>query len=324
MATTNSRTSPASPKSSHGSIRARRSTGRRSTAPARRRAHVTTAQRTTIDRYTDWRGRARQIVARPGRAGSVLVLDRDAATLGDRRLVAHLAADEPPENAAIVSRCYLTQARRGRCRCRLLLPEDLATIPFAGDRHGDSTPTSVTVGNRAIDRLGRSYELERLQTGMSIPELRWCRRAPEREAQGEPVSVREAIACLESYEPVRALTHRALELYDRDGAVSITVLRAELARIRESPIVLNRGLREAVLAAAERQGLSMSEIAIRCERIKRDSAGNESGETSWLARRLGLLPEGGRETPTPWIHSDVLALIARNGLGISPREVEVG
>ena len=56
--------------------------------------------------------------------------------------------------------------------------------------------------------------------------------------------------------------------------------------------------------------------------MKRDACGNESGETSWLARRLGLLPEGGKERPTPWIHSDVLALIARRGLGLSPREVE--
>ncbi len=67
----------------------------------------------------------------------------------------------------------------------------------------------------------------------------------------------------------------------------------------------------------------MSEIAIRCGRVKRDSRGNESGETSWLARRLGLLPEGGHSTPTPWIHSDVLGLIARQGLGVSPREVEL-
>jgi hypothetical protein len=66
----------------------------------------------------------------------------------------------------------------------------------------------------------------------------------------------------------------------------------------------------------------MSEIAMRCGRIKRDATGNESGETSWLARRLGLLPEGGRRHLTPWIHSDVLALIARDGLGLSPREVE--
>ena len=88
--------------------------------------------------------------------------------------------------------------------------------------------------------------------------------------------------------------------------------------------MLDRGLRESVLDAVERQGLSMSEIAIRCGRVKLDRNGNESGETSWLARRLGLLPEGGRDAPTPWVHSDVLALIARCGLGISPREVELG
>ena len=80
--------------------------------------------------------------------------------------------------------------------------------------------------------------------------------------------------------------------------------------------------REVVLAHIERDGLSLSEIATRCGRVKRDACGNESGETSWLARRLGLLPEGGKERPTPWIHSDVLALIARRGLGLSPREVE--
>jgi hypothetical protein len=67
----------------------------------------------------------------------------------------------------------------------------------------------------------------------------------------------------------------------------------------------------------------MSEIAIRCGRIKRDRNGNASGETSWLARRLGIMPEGGCTAPTPWIHTDVLALIARCGLGVAPREVEL-
>jgi hypothetical protein len=141
------------------------------------------------------------------------------------------------------------------------------------------------------------------------------------------VSVREVIARLESYEPVRSLTTRALMLQTRAETraeiVSTTVLRAEIERVRESPIVLNRGLREAVLQRIEREGLSMSEIAIRCGRIKRDGSGNVSGETSWLARRLGMLAEAGRSAPTPWIHSDVLALIARSGLAISPREVEL-
>jgi hypothetical protein len=103
----------------------------------------------------------------------------------------------------------------------------------------------------------------------------------------------------------------------------MAVLRAELKRVLESPIVLNRGLREAVLAKVEHAEISMSEIAIRCGRTKRDPNGNVSGETSWLARRLGLLPEGGKSEPTPWIHSDVLALIARSGIGIAPREVEL-
>jgi hypothetical protein len=135
--------------------------------------------------------------------------------------------------------------------------------------------------------------------------------------------LREAVASLESYEPVRALTLRALSLHARCGEVSTAVLGAELTRVQESPIVLNRRLRHVVLAKVERQELSMSEIAIRCGRVKRDRRGKQSGETSWLARRVGLLPEGGHSTPTPWIHTDVLALIARRGLGVSPREVEL-
>jgi hypothetical protein len=310
-------------RAGHSPRQARRGRRRHATVTGRR-AHLPAARRATIARYTDWRGRVREILTSAGRAGSVLVIDRDATTLADRRLVAHLAADEPRENAAIASRCYLAQARRGRYRCRLVLPEDLKAIPFAGDLDDDPPRVSEAADDRAIDGLGSGFELARLQTGMSIPELRWCRLSSTGGAGDEPVSVREAIACLESYEPVRALTRRALQRHDRDATVSTTVLRGELSRVQESPIVLNRGLREAVLVAAERQGLSMSEIAIRCGRIKRDSTGNESGETSWLSRRLGLLPEGGRETPTPWIHSDVLALIARDGLGVSPREVELG
>ena len=135
--------------------------------------------------------------------------------------------------------------------------------------------------------------------------------------------MREAIASLESYGPIIALSARALDLYGREGNVSVTVLRAELRRMQESPIVLNRALRAAVLDAVKRRDSSMSEIAMRCGRIKHDAAGNESGETSWLARRIGLLAEGGRKTKTPWIHSEVLATIARDGLGVSPREVEV-
>lgn len=289
-----------------------------------RREHAPARERSVLGRYFDWRGGPREVIARPGHRGSVLVIDRDADTLGDRRLVAHIAADEPVENPAVACRCYLEQARHGRCPCRRLTPEDLRSVPFPEEADGESPQAPLPDVVEESDRLGRRYSLERLQTGMSIPELRWCRRSSPR-AGDEPsaVSMREAIACLQGYEPVRMLTRRALALHAEDSTVSTAVLRIELARVQESPIVLNRALREAVLAAVDRQGLSMSEIAMRCGRVKRDSAGNESGETSWLARRLGILPEGGRDTPTPWIHSDVLALIARRGLGISPREVEV-
>jgi hypothetical protein len=159
---------------------------------------------------------------------------------------------------------------------------------------------------------------------MSIPELRWWRQdADEADVRPEAVSVRDVIGKLESYEPVRSITARALAAHSSDPSISTAVLHAQLRRIDASPIVLNRGLRETVLSAV-RQGVSMSEIAIRCGRVKRDAGGHTSGETSWLARRIGQLPEGGESTPAPWIHSETLALIARQGLGVAPREVELG
>jgi hypothetical protein len=274
-----------------------------------------------LSRYIDADGLAREIVARPGAGGSILVLDQGIRQRGERRLLAHISADEPAGNPAIVCRHFLAQARRERCRCRSLTPEDLITVPFSDAIEDGSDGNRPPVGSPQTDELGRSYRLECFLTGMSVPELRWGRRA---NGAGEcrAVSIREAIASLERYEPACALTARALALHEREGDASITVLRAELRRMQASPIVLNRRLREIVLEAVGRRGVSMSEIAMRCGRIKRDAAGNESGETSWLARRLGLLPEGGRKAPTPWIHSDVLALIARDGLGVSPREVE--
>jgi hypothetical protein len=281
-----------------------------------------------LARYSDWRGRTREITVQRGRAGSVLVVDRDASG-ADARLVAHLGADEPCENAALVCRCYVQEARGARPRCRRLTSADFQATPFDDDQEAELEAERdlgpVSADAQPVDRVGCCYRLERLFTGMTIPELRWRRHSVEPGA-GWPwiVSVRGAIARLESYEPVRTLTRRALARHQGDAEVSSTVLRVELQRLQLSPIVLNRRLREVVLETAEREGLSMSEIAIRCGRIKRDRSGNESGETSWLARRLGLLPEGGRSTPTPWIHSDVLALIARRGLGISPREVELG
>jgi len=276
-----------------------------------------------LARYTDWRGRSREVLAEGGFAGSVLVVDRDSSSRADRRLLAHLGADEPPENAVLVCEDYLARTRGRRCRCRALSAADRRTVPFADG--AEAEPVSPVAGAEAIDDAGRRYRLERLHTAMSIPELRWCAHPPPgAQAEPGPLSVRAVIAHLQDYEPVRTITLAELARSGEDCEVSTTVLRAEMERVQDSPIVLNRKLRETVLETTERQGLSMSEIAIRCGRVKRDAAGNESGETSWLARRLGILPEGGRDAPTPWVHSDVLGLIARDGLGISPREVEMG
>jgi hypothetical protein len=280
------------------------------------------SRRRRLARYLDWNGVRREVIARRGIAGSVLVVDRDAETLGDRRLVAHLGADEPPENAALVCRLYLDDSNASGHRCRSLREEDLQTEPLEEQHTSEWTSLQRDCRHHLLARDGGLHQLELVQTGMSIPELRWQRRS-RREGEQRSVSVRDVIAALERYEPVRTLTRSALALHDADPTVSVTVLRAEFARVLVSPIVLNRGLRDAVLATMTQEELSMSEIAARCGRIKRDSRGNESGETSWLARRLGMLPEGGHESPTPWIHSDVLGLISRRGLGVSPREVEL-
>ena len=281
---------------------------------------------TALGHYTDRWGRRRELAARAGSGGSTLVVDRDASTGGECRVVAHLASDEPPGNAELIARRYLEDGREERSRCRLLIPEHDLVAPF-GEGQPDpaegadaSAPAFAPLDGRAF-----AYRLELVEAGMSIPELRWRRNPPPALPTGRArtVSVRAAVGLLECYEPVCALTVAALAEHGDSDLVSTTVLRAELERLRRSPIVLNRGLREHALAAVARGELSMSEIAMRCGRVKRDSRGNQSGETSWLARRLGLLPEGGQRAPTPWVHTDVLALIARRGLGMSPREVEV-
>ena len=153
---------------------------------------------------------------------------------------------------------------------------------------------------RRGDSSHYAYRLELVQTGARRgAALAPAFAAGAGPATPTPVCLREVIGALESYEPVCELTLRALEAYRDDPEVSSTALRDELERVRESPIVLNRKLRQAVLAAIERHGLSMSEIAHRCGRVKRGCKGNASGETSWLGRRVGVLPESGTTRPTP-------------------------
>ncbi len=263
----------------------------------------------------------RELIARRGAAGSTLVMDRDAATRRDRRLVAHLGADEPQENATLVCDRYVTDAHRGRCR--RVTACDLAGDPYANE----ATATAISAVHVRASELSDPhdaavYRLDLVPSG-SVRALRWQAHLCPEVAAPRPVSLRHVVGAVESYEPACELTVGALALYARDPRVSIGVIRGEHVRLRASPIVLNRRLREVVLAAIDLDGVSMSEIALRCGRVKHDRRGNGSGETSWLARRIGLVPESGMTRPTPWVHSDVLALIARAGLGISPREVEL-
>jgi hypothetical protein len=293
--------------------------GARST---RRTASGKTRRTQLVRRYRDADGSSRELIARPGAEGTVLVVDRDVVSRSAERLVAHLSADEPFENIEIACRVFLAAQPEQR-RCRSLAPADAHCVPF-GTRSRDAGSELEARGRAALHGGATSgFRLALVPSGMSIPALRWTRCAQDALAPAT-VSLREAIATLESYEPLREMTRSALARYEHDPSVSCTVVRAELLRVLDSPIVLNRALREAVVAKVASGEASMSELAIRCGRLKRESGGGTTGETSWLARRVGLLPEGGHRRPTRWVHSDVLALIARAGLGVAPREVELG
>lgn len=304
-------------------------------APARRGAPGSSF---VLERYVDAVGCRRELVRSAAAAGSVLVIDRDAETLADRRLVAHLSADEPRENAAIVCAAYLQEPDPGRLP--RVLAEDLecappqelealaaeASFPEPRPAAGGTTTCSLPRATRgpagkALGLEAGGFELLLCKGRASIPELCWH----ELPADGaRPLSVREAVGSMQSYEPVRSLTASAVLVLREDPAVSVAALSVELERLNASRTVLNRGLRAAVLSRVRGGELTMSEIALRCGRVKRDRRGVLSGETSWLARRIGIASDSPGCSPTPWVHSDVLALIARQGLGVSPREVELG
>ena len=274
-----------------------------------------TAVRTAdLGTYRDRTGRDRVVIARPGVGGSVLVIDQDAQTLTDRRLVAHLAADEPAVNARVVAEVYLADDA-GR-RARALEDRDWATLP--GGREVPDEPEPPAPGE-LCDERGRGYRLATVDDHRYGRQTRWVRRTGR--PRPEPVTVRTVVGALEAYEPVRALTRAAVQ---RAGTrMEVHALAREHDQLERSPLVLNRALREAVQRVVRGGELSLSCIAARCGRGKCSATGLRIGDTTWLQRRLGVLPEHGSSEPTPWIHTDVLALIAREGLGVEPREVEL-
>lgn len=254
-------------------------------------------------------GLVREIVALPGAQASTLLVDRLADGLGDNRLLAHLPADEPAQNAQLICRMYLADPRRG---CRRLRADDFKALPLAEP----AVDTAGTVGDLR-DAAGSLYRI-RLVDGRPRC-LRWTRSSSGHPERFDVVSLRDVVAALESYEPARAFTRGAIA--HATDAPTYT-LRQELRSLARSPFVLNRALREAVLHAIEHQDATMSEIAIRCGRVKHTPTGT-SGETTWLSRRIGLRPDSTSGRITPWVHTEVLALIARDGLLIAPADVEM-
>ncbi len=264
----------------------------------------------------DQTGTDRELIVISVPHGTLLV-DQDADTRTDRRLVGLIDPDEPQENPKILAGLYLEDPSRGRCRA--VLPEDLDPP--------SREPTQDTSGIRwdapLVAGIGVTFRLQTVPTDAGAA-LRWTRVPAANDGQEtEPVSLRHVVAQLKDYDPATSMTAAAIREHKQQPGSSTHTLAGELNRLQGSAIVLNRRLRERVQLAVDTEGVTMSEIALRCGRIKRDRNGRESGETSWLARRVGLLPEAGKTRPNPWVHSDVLALIARDGLGISPHEVEI-
>jgi hypothetical protein len=262
-------------------------------------------------------GPSREIVSLPRPDGSVLVVDRFSDTLTDARLVAGLAPDEPSENARIVCEMYLADETRGRCRLLSIDDSDAN-----GQTHVDS-PDGLAALQPLADPAGRLYRIRIVAPRDSTAELCWTRFPASDGDRFDVLTLRDVVAGVADYEPARTITAAALSAHRDDELVLTRRLAGELQRVTRSPIVLNRRLREAVQRKVLSNELTMSEIALRCGRTKRDRRGNLSGETSWLARRIGALPEGGEAEPTQWVHIDTLALIARDGLGLNPNEVEL-
>jgi len=252
------------------------------------------------------------IIAMPDASGGTLVIDQDDGAR-DARLVGRIDPDEPDENAQVLAGLYVDDPTRGRCR-------SVTETDFEGTIDEEaSVERNARWDVPLVAGMGETLQLQVVPVDASIPAVRWTRTNG---TSSEVVSLRDVVGRLENYEPALTFTEAAVRHHEQTD-VSTILLRGELKRMHASSIVLNRRLREHLQQAVSAGELSMSEIAIRCRRVKHDKHGRVSGDTSWLARRIGQLPEAGKTRPTAWVHSDVLALIARDGLGVAPREVEV-
>lgn len=156
--------------------------------------------------------------------------------------------------------------------------------------------------------------------GTGIPRLRWVRA----DAPAETMTLRQVVERMECYEPAMTLTAEAVKWGDLREDVSVSELKHERQTVEAAAIVLNTALRAAVVAEM-RRGSNAETIAMRCGVMRKHGrAGDIRGDASWLLRRVGLRRDSGGHNGnlTRWVHSHVLTRIARDGLGIAPREVE--
>jgi hypothetical protein len=115
-------------------------------------------------------------------------------------------------------------------------------------------PEMPEVGLRDFRHNGWIYQLEPLDTGRSIPELRWTRSRDGQtrshgDGRSEILTLRALHEAVEEYEPARSWTAEALALYDDDRGISTVYLKGEARRMDDSVLVLNKRLRMAVVAA---------------------------------------------------------------------------
>ncbi len=112
-------------------------------------AHGVQGDSTHLGIYARPDGHEREIISTPGADGSTLVIDRDALTHSDERLVAHLPADEPVENPGVMCALYLAEKDKRRY-CRAVTPQDR-------DATAQATPTPWVPGDAwtlVLERVG--------------------------------------------------------------------------------------------------------------------------------------------------------------------------
>jgi hypothetical protein len=284
-------------------------------APARRRRRR--AER-VLGAYLDAHGHAHAILAIKGARGT-LVVDRREGLDPELRVIAtldqedaRLALDRSRDQAQHVASLYVADKARGRCR--LLCAEDLRAPSPNGAPPAIDPFAAIGAGKARyrIAPLASRHEGRRA--------LRW-RRICADGRPGRVATLREVVGALESYEPARAMTLAAIAGTRQAGSdgerVSVCTLANELRNLERSSLVLNTGVREAAQRMVARGELTWAQIAHRCGQC----AHKQGGDSTWVQRRLGLKPDGGALTTSPWTLHSVLARIAREGLGLDPNSL---